>query len=359
MADSAPIFPRYIRVEDSSNVGEARRLAAGLCRSLGFDETRSAQAALIATELASNIVKHAAGGGDLILRAFEIGGATGIDILALDRGPGMLNVGVSLRDGHSTAGSAGTGLGAIRRLSAAFDLSSAPGQGCAVFSRLWQDKPPAPAAAGHVALNVAAVCLPVTGEQACGDAWAMRAGGRAEEATSFMLADGLGHGPDAACAANLAVAIFAKNALRSPGEILHLIHEGLHGSRGAAVAVAQVSGAAVAPRIVRYAGVGNICGLILCGAASHHLASYNGTAGLEVHKIEEFVYPWPQGGTLVLHSDGVATHWALQDYPGLAQKHPALIAGVLFRDFQRPRDDSTVLVAKESAGNAAAAAAAP
>lgn len=61
----------------------------------------------------------------------------------------------------------------------------------------------------------------------------------------------------------------------------------------------------------------------------------------------------------MLHSDGVATHWALQDYPGLAQKHPALIAGVLFRDFQRPRDDSTVLVAKDSAGNAGAGAAAP
>ena len=358
MADSAPIFPRYMRVEDSSNVGEARRLAAGFCRSLGFDETRSGQAAIIATELASNIVKHA-GGGDLILRAFEIAGATGIDILALDRGPGIANIGASLRDGHSTAGSAGTGLGAIRRLSAAFDLSSAPGKGCAVFSRLWQDEPPAPAAAGHVALNVAAVCLPVAGEQACGDAWAMRAGRLAEEATSFMLADGLGHGPDAACAANLAVAIFAKNALRSPGEILRLIHEGLHGGRGAAVAVAQVSGAAVAPRVVRYAGVGNISGLILSGEDSHNLASYNGTAGLEVRKIEEFIYPWPQGSTLVLHSDGVATHWALQDYPGLAQKHPALIAGVLFRDFQRPRDDSTVLVAKDSTGNAGAGAAAP
>ena len=359
MTASDPLFPRRMRVDDSSQVGEARRLVAWFCRSLGFDETRGSQAALIVTELASNIVKHAAGGGDMVLRAIDINGATGVDILALDRGPGMVNVGASMRDGHSTAGSAGTGLGAVRRLSAAFDLSSAPGKGCAVFSRLWRDEPPGPAAAGHVALNLGAVCLPVTGEQACGDAWAMRVGERAEEATRFMLADGLGHGPDAACAANLAVAIFEKNALRSPGEILRLIHEGLRGSRGAAVAVAEVSGAALTPRVVRYAGVGNISGLILGAEASHNMASYNGTAGLEVHKIEEFVYPWPQNGMLVLHSDGVATHWALEDYPGLAQRHPALIAGVLYRDFERPRDDSTVLVAKDSAGSTTAGVAPP
>ena len=52
------------------------------------------------------------------------------------------------------------------------------------------------------------------------------------------------------------------------------------------------------------------------------------------------------GGVVVLHSDGLKTRWHLDDYPGLAQRHPALIAGMLFRDHRRPHDDCSVVVAK-------------
>lgn len=347
-------FPLRCRVEESSHVGEARRQVAAFCRALEFDETRAGQAALVVTELASNIIKHAAGaGGEMVFRAIEIDGTKGVDILALDRGPGIMNVGASLQDGYSTAGSAGAGLGAIRRLSSAFDLYSSLGQGCAVFSRLWQDAAPLPPAASPLALNVAAVCLPVAGEEACGDAWAMRAGRQSGESTSFMIADGLGHGPDAALAADMAVSIFASHARCPPAEILRLIHEGLRGGRGAAVAVAEVS-AGPAPCVVRYAAVGNISGLLIAGESSHQMTSFNGTAGLEARKIEEFSYPWPDNGLLVLHSDGVATHWSLKSYAGLAQKHPALIAGVLYRDHQRMRDDSTVVVARQASAAAGA-----
>ena len=333
------VFPRSIRVQDSSHVGEARRLAASLCRDLGFDETRAGQASLVVTELATNLVKHTAdAGGELVFRPIEEAGATGLDVLSLDRGPGIVNIGESLRDGYSSTSSLGTGLGAVRRQSSVFDICSSPGQGTAVFIRLWKNAPPE----RPPALSVGAVCLPVRGEQACGDAWAMKVGG---DATLFMLADGLGHGPDAAAASNLAAAIFAKQALRSPAELVRLIHAGLRGTRGAAVAVAEV---ALGARVVRYAGVGNISGRILCAGSARSLVSNNGTAGVEARKIQEFSYPWPEGGLLVLHSDGVATHWSLEDWPGLGQKNPALIAGVLFRDQQRLRDDSTVVVAKET-----------
>ena len=277
------LFPSSLRVQDSSHPGEARRLVSALCQALGFDETRIAQAALVVTELATNLVKHTAGaGGELILSpineevASDVSGVSGasvasgvsgancewgrfgLDILALDHGPGITNIGECLRDGHSTAGSLGVGLGAIRRQSAVFDIYSVPGQGTAVFSRIWKSTPPdlLPTFA------VAAVCLPVIGEQACGDAWAMKSG---HEAVRFMLADGLGHGPKAAVASGLAVDIFHKNALRPPEELLGLIHAGLRGTRGAAVAVAEV---ALAERVVRFAGVGNLCGLIVSGGGT-------------------------------------------------------------------------------------------
>jgi hypothetical protein len=273
---------------------------------------------------------------------------SGIDILSLDQGPGIANIGESLRDGHSTAGSLGTGLGAIRRQSSLFDVFSVAGQGTAVFSRVWQHSPPELGFSSdtHSAPNlppemvVGTVCLPVRGEQACGDAWAMKAG---RDVTFFLLVDGLGHGPDAATAANRAVEVFEKNKLSCPADFLHLIHAALHGTRGAAVAVAEVS---LKSGLVRYAGVGNLSGLIISAGTSHNLVSHCGTAGVAARNIREFSLPWPDHGLLVLHSDGIQTHWSLSDYPGLARKHPALIAGVLYRDNQRQRDDSTVVVAR-------------
>ena len=341
MNESKPLFfSHHLRVHESGNVGQARRLVTALGRSLGFTATRIAEAAIIVTELASNLVKHTGGaGGMLVLRPMAVADEVGLEILCWDQGPGIVNIAESLRDGCSTTGTLGVGLGAVRRLSQEFDLHTGPGQGAALLSRLWSnallETPPA--------LTVGAVCLPVHGEQKCGDAWAMK---QSRETTLLLLADGLGHGPDAAIAANRAVAIFQKQVGRGPAELLGLIHAALHGSRGAAVAVAEV---APGRRSVRFAGVGNISGLILAGETGHNMVSHNGTAGVTVRKIQEFTYDWPEGGLLVLHSDGVAAKWKLGNYPGLARKDPALIAAVLFRDYERPRDDSTLLVAKAAA----------
>lgn len=78
------------------------------------------------------------------------------------------------------------------------------------------------------------------------------------------------------------------------------------------------------------------------------MASYNGTAGGEISKIRELTYPWPEGAVLVMHSDGLTTHWKLSQHPGLIRKHTSLIAGILYRDYSRGTDDVTVLVARES-----------
>jgi anti-sigma regulatory factor (Ser/Thr protein kinase) len=341
------IFPRHLGVDDASHAGEARRLASALCRELGFDELRTARVALVTTELATNLLKHTAGtGGELVFSPMQEGGATALDILALDQGPGIVNISESLRDGQSATGSAGTGLGAIRRQSALFEVFSAPGHGTAVFSRLWRDAPPESAPV----LAVGAVCLPVRGEQACGDAWAMKVGAGG---TAFLLADGLGHGPDAAAAANLAVEVFQQSTARGPRELVQLIHDALHVTRGAAVAVAELE---LHAGVVRFAGVGNLSALIVSATTTtttQHMVSHHGTAGVEVRKIQEFVHPWPRDGVLVLHSDGLSPHWALADYPGLAGKHPALIAGVLYRDQHRLRDDGTVVVARAAAAELA------
>jgi anti-sigma regulatory factor (Ser/Thr protein kinase) len=319
-------------------VGEARRAAAAVAGRLGFNETEAGKVALVVTEAANNLVKHGRG-GEILLGPLEQDGVTLLEVLALDRGPGMADLGRCLRDGFSTAGTPGTGLGAIARLSAFFDIHSLPPTGTAVLSRLRSRSLPRGPSASD--LEVGAVCLPHPGEQVCGDAWAVeQTPGRG----LFLVADGLGHGPAAAAAAREAVRVFRENVRLTPAEALRAIDPALRSTRGAAVLVAEVN---LAGRQVCCAGVGNISGTIFADGASRSLVSHNGTVGHAVRKVQEFVYPFPPGALLVLHSDGLATSWRLEQYPGLPARDPALIAGVLYRDFKRGRDDVTVVAARE------------
>jgi anti-sigma regulatory factor (Ser/Thr protein kinase) len=328
-----------LRVEESSQVGEARRLAASMGKDLGLDEDDVGCVSIVVTELATNLVKHG-GGGDLILRVLRIAGTSGIEALSLDKGPGIKDIGKCLRDGYSTSGSPGTGLGAIQRLSSLFDIYSKPGWGTAVLSRIRRKLPSASASPWPIEVGV--VCLPIMTEEACGDAWALH---QTHERALIMLADGLGHGPDAAAASAAAVDIFDNYSRNGPVEMIERMHAAMLSTRGAAVAVTEVLWE---QRVVRFAGVGNISGRIFSGDAFCNMVSHNGTVGFEARNIVEFTYPWPEDGLLVLHSDGLATRWNLDDYPGLRGRNPALIAGVLFRDHNRVRDDSTVVVIRET-----------
>jgi anti-sigma regulatory factor (Ser/Thr protein kinase) len=327
----------HFRIGEKSAVAEARREVTSLARTVGFDASGIGKVALVVTEAATNLVKHATE-GQLLARAFDRDGIVAIEVLALDQGPGMVNTCESLRDGYSTTGSPGTGLGAIKRLSDEFDIYSIPGKGCALFSQLWSRRPPS----GNrpAPLEIGAVCLPMPGEVACGDAWAVEwRGGHCV----ILVADGLGHGADAAAAAMAAVNALRTHPQLAPAALIEFAHGALRSTRGAALAVADLDLAGE----LRYAGIGNIAGVIYAPGANRHMVSHSGIIGHEVRKIQEFAYPWSQDSLLVMHSDGLATHWDLDQYPGLASRRPSLIAGVLYRDFARGRDDVAVVVAKK------------
>src|SRR5688572_26788709 len=110
-----------IAVSDPSTVGEARRVATRLGEQAGLNETDRGRAAIVASELATNLVRHARG-GQLLLSAMSGPAAPGVEIISTDSGPGMTDVERCLRDGFSTGGTPGNGLGAVRRLSAEFDV---------------------------------------------------------------------------------------------------------------------------------------------------------------------------------------------------------------------------------------------
>jgi hypothetical protein len=280
------------------------------------------RAALVATELATNLVRHTQG-GEVVLRAQ----GEALDIVAWDRGPGIRDIEQSMVDGFSTAGGAGTGLGAVRRLSDRFDVSSASPGGTIVAAGVGGGASPRPADG---------LALAVAPETVSGDAWTVCVDG---SGASLLLADGLGHGPGAAEASELAIA-----ALRPAEPVeatLERVHAALRPTRGAAVAVARVN---EARGVLQFSGVGNISAVLCARGSSKSLTSLSGVAGRQVRTIRSFEYELPKSGLLVMHSDGCRNGWNLDADPGLRRKTPLMIASTLIRDWERGRDDVSVVV---------------
>jgi anti-sigma regulatory factor (Ser/Thr protein kinase) len=324
-----------IPVAEQSQAAEARRAAVDLAGQAGFDEVRTGEIAIAVTEAGNNLAKHTPG-GEILVSIYTLAGRKRIEVLAIDRGPGM-NKEECLIDGFSTKGTQGTGLGAIARLSTNFDAYSSE-KGTVVFAGFTSERTP-PRSNDGVLLGSARA--PKSGETKCGDDWtAVRQG----ESVALLVADGLGHGYFAAEAAAEAVNTFETNSFASASDAVKVIHGALRGTRGAAIAVAELGSRAG----VSYCGLGNIAGALLSASSVQHMVSMNGTAGHDAHRITEFQYAWPEGGTLVMHSDGLMSRWSLDQYPGLLNRHPSVIAAVLYRDYTRGRDDTTVVVAKRA-----------
>ncbi len=328
-----------ILIEESSKTAEARRTAREMALALGMDEGGAERVAIVATEVCTNLLKHARQGQVLLQTSTEgAEAAPALELLAVDQGPGMENLEKCLRDGYSTGGSPGQGLGAIQRMSKQSDIYSLVDKGTAILARWWLSNNGRKPVASS---NIGAVNVAKPGEEVCGDAWGWA---RADHGLAILVADGLGHGLEARLAATEAVRQLYENADLPPKALLTRVHEALRSTRGAAVAVANID---ASRGKVTFAGVGNIAARIYASSESRqNLVSLNGTAGHHFERIQEFSYPWPEDGLLVLHSDGLSTGTGLEPYPGLAARDPALISGVLYRDFSRERDDATVVVAK-------------
>lgn len=410
-----------VPVRDSTRVRDARVAAESAAALAGLDERRTAAAALVATELATNLLKHAEGGQVLIdivaPPAPREGGTESrvVQIAAIDHGPGIADMPAALRDGFSTTGSLGAGLGTCQRLADDFALHSTPGRGTVAVARVgttprggggpegrtgaesmpggrgpahgtavpgasaWSEggalaggwwpggdahapvgavacgaltghaaapggAPGLPGQAGSVpghsgvlgnepgprpdsvvpdgevrgpgaprpdgrpgpsgdrsvpvaGVRAGGVNIPYGGAEYSGDAWAwVRSGDR----LTLMLADGLGHGPEAARASSAAVTALYRWAHLTPAESLRRLHDALKGTRGAAVALAQLD---VRAGLLRFAGIGNVGARLRADGTWRPLLSRPGIVG--VHRpatLREEEADWAADRLLVLHT---------------------------------------------------------
>jgi anti-sigma regulatory factor (Ser/Thr protein kinase) len=322
---------RWLRVEDASAVVACRNAVLAMAGRLDFPAARADQLALAVTEAASNLHKHACQ-GSLWLAVNRDAEAPGIDLVTIDSGPGLADVSAAMRDGHSTAGTLGIGLGAIRRLADFCDLYSVPGHGTSLVARF---RPQRPAPGGWPA-RWAGLVRPMTGEVECGDIYGAV---QANDMVTAVLCDGLGHGPLAASAAAAGVAAVLDEPAREPAALLERAHQRMSGTRGGAVGIVQISG-----RVARFAGLGNIAASILLDGRRKSMLSVPGIAGYQARTIRQFEYEAPPGAAVILHSDGLSSRWEAATLPGLETKDPLLIAAVLLGEAGIHRDDAGVLV---------------
>lgn len=325
-------------IEDEHAVAGIRLHAMAMGRAHGLDAEAVERLGVVVTEMGGNIARHA-GNGQVVLRAVGEHSTGRIEVLALDKGPGIADMSRVMRDGASLPSASGRerGLAGIRRLADLFDIYSHAGHGTAVVAHVGAPSGPLTVKDGLGVVNV-----PLRGEEQCGDAWAVEF---LDQGAVAMIVDGLGHGPNASAAARAAMTAFRESVGRPPELMLTAMHEALHRTRGAALSIGVVDRK---NRSLRFCGVGNVDGRVVTSESNRHLIPQNGIVGHSMPRAVAADSPWPAQSTLVLHSDGISSRWRVDRYPGLLARHPALLAGVLFRDFARIRDDATVLVFRDA-----------
>ena len=326
----SPQDMRWLRVEDASAVAACRKAVQIMAERLRFPAARIGQLALAVTEAASNLHKHAEQ-GSLLLCVNRDGPQPGIDLVTIDVGPGVRDVSAALRDGHSTAGTLGIGLGAIQRLADFSDMYSRPGHGTSLVARFCVSPPVSQPRCGGL-------IRPITGETECGDGYGAV---ETDGAVTAVLCDGLGHGPLAAAAAAAGVAAVLDDPAGEPAALLERVHQRMSGTRGGAVGVVQVSG-----QLARFAGLGNVAASIVSDGQRKSMVSIPGIAGVQARTIRQFEYDVPPGSAVIVHSDGVSSRWEAAALPALEARDPLLIAAVLLAEAGVHRDDAGVLVLK-------------
>jgi anti-sigma regulatory factor (Ser/Thr protein kinase) len=324
----APSDQRWLRVEEPSAAAGCRAAATTLASRLDFPADRTDQLVLAVTEAASNLHKHARQ-GSMLLRITRVDDTPGIELVTIDAGPGLPDTGAAMRDGHSTSGTLGIGLGAIRRLADFCDLYSVPGHGTVLVARFWPEP-------RSVTDSCAGLVRPIGGETECGDVFAAV---ETDGTLTGVLCDGLGHGPLAAIAAHEAVSAVLDAPADEPAAAVARAHSRMGHTRGGALAVVQVTG-----RKVTFCGLGNIAAVIRADGARTSMLSVPGIAGHQARAIRQFEYDAPPGAAIILHSDGLSSKWGPEALPGLTTRDPLVAAAVLLAEAGTRRDDASVLV---------------
>lgn len=322
-------FASYIKREIHKEVSSGK-----------FTEQQAGEIDIIVSELISNLVKHA-GSGELLYRVYNHDEHSTFEIVCIDAGPGMENLAQMKKDGVSTTQTLGQGLGAIERLSTFSQVYSLSGWGTILFARVstLQEAGYVPRM-GH-GLDISAMCVNKPRETVCGDGYRIK---RVGGLTQIFFGDGLGHGQHAKEAVDFAGDFFFECNENDPVDIIRHMHEKVRRTRGLVATVVTFDGV---NNEWKLCGVGNISTRMYQGLTYRSYPSYNGTIGLNIpSSMKSTVYPVDKRQFLVMNSDGLQSRLDLTRYPSIFKYDGSVLAAVLYKDFSRRNDDTSVLIAK-------------
>ncbi|MBD1398662.1 SpoIIE family protein phosphatase [Pontibacter sp. JH31] len=331
-------------VPDRSFASLTKKDITRLAESFALSEAAVGKVNIIVSEMLTNLEKFSPEGGELLVKA--IGKPIkGIEIICLDNGSGMSDPARMMEDGVSTYGSAGEGLGAIKRQSDVFDLYSYPQVGTVIVTQVYKSGS-VPRLSSH-RYEVGSVMVSKPKEVDCGDGFAVI---HRENGVYLLALDGLGHGTNAKDVAQLGVKTFCDHPQSDPAEALRTIHGNIRRTRGAVGFVAFID---TYQHQLNYCGIGNIAGKMFSmeggigNVPYKSVISYNGILGHNVPgTFNNQQLEWSRNKILIVHSDGLKSRWDLNKYPNLQRHMATTIAAVLYKDHSRHTDDTLVLVCK-------------
>lgn len=338
---------QILSIDSESDVGVCRRKAVALAGKMGFDDVKSGEIAILMSELATNVLKHGGGRGQVCMcEMTDSNNRRAIEIFCCDSGRGIPDLERAMSDGFTDKQSLGIGLGSIRRFSDIFESVSTreAGSPLAEFSNLfqhclrsvkWVPELNWRSTNRKLVVGAASVCKP--GELLNGDSYTIAHPGA--DKTLVAVIDGLGHGREAHLASNLIKEQVLQKCELPLADMLNYLHQSARGTRGAVIGLAYID---THRSLLQFAGIGNVEGFLLTKEGKKSLISFGGILGHHIRNPRMFEYEFKKGDVLCLYSDGLTTRWNPDDIDW--NEHPQRIAELLITNYSRSNDDTTVLV---------------
>lgn len=293
------------------------------------------RACLVATELGRNQLRHALAGRIAVVPLVR-GEHRGVEIVAADRGTGIVDLAGSLDARARTSGTLGVGIGSVRRLASEVDFDVRLGEGTRVLARVLPDGAPR-------RREIGVYGRPIPEEKVSGDnACFVRIG----ETLVVGVCDGLGHGPAARQASHVAMKTFYENAREAPQRILEACHAALGKTRGVVMAICHVAEDAAS---LETASIGNV-DVQLC--APRRARRFGGSSAVlggrptAPAKARSETAPLERDELLVMTTDGISSKLSIEQDLILLREHPVVVAQRIVEQFGRANDDALVLVAR-------------
>lgn len=297
---------------------------------------------LVCNEVITNQVKHAKGSG--MVQLWENGGSRpSLDFFALDYGPGIEDLEHAKKDGTTTTGTMGRGLGAIERLSSESSIytiakshhAADQWHGTAVWARFDIEKHKT-----RPKIEYGVYLRALHDDFYNGDCIHLKT-----ESTSirWLHIDGLGHGKEAEDAVQPANGVIEIDT--EIGERMGIVSQRLNAGRGGVGIMAELD---INKESVAITGVGDMSVYIISNGEKRQIALSPGVLGHGHRSIEVSNLAFPKQALLITASDGIRASWNIKTLPYLWRLHPQMIALVMGQILGRNNDDRSLVVVRRT-----------